>query len=129
MCLLDRVLSWNVLQIRCAAASQQATNNPLRRNNSLGIMCGIEYAAQAMALHGVLVTDGAEFHRPRVGYLATLRELAWHEDRLDLLPGYLDIRAERLHVEARRVIYNFALRHEDRVVLEGRAAIVLEAGG
>jgi predicted hotdog family 3-hydroxylacyl-ACP dehydratase len=54
MCLLDEVLDWNAQHIRCRTATHRAPDNPLRSHDRLGIACGIEYAAQAMALHGAL---------------------------------------------------------------------------
>lgn len=125
MCLLDGVLTWDGARIHCAASSHRALNNPLRRNDRLGVLCGVEYAAQAMALHGVLATGHAGRHEVRhgVSYLATLRALACHTDRLDLLPGTLDVVAERVHGDASHAIYRFTLRHEDGILLDGRAAL------
>ncbi|MEA2726194.1 MAG: hypothetical protein QOF70_669 [Acetobacteraceae bacterium] len=125
MCLLDGVLTRDAARIQCATATHRAADNPLRHDGRLGILCGVEYAAQAMALHGALATG--ETGRARVGYLASLRALACHAERLDLLPGTLVVEAERLHAEADRVIYGFTLRHEGRTLLTGRAAVVLSA--
>ena len=126
MCLLDGVLAWDGARVHCVASSHRALNNPLRHNGRLGVLCGVEYAAQAMALHGALTNGDAEGHRVRHGptsYLATLRALACHADRLDLLPGTLDVAAEQLHGEAGRAIYRFTLRHADCILLDGRAAL------
>jgi len=51
MVLLQQVLDWGVDSIRCLADSHRAPDNPLRAHGRLGIACGIEYAAQSMALH------------------------------------------------------------------------------
>ena len=51
MCLLDRVLSWDEQQVCCVAQGHQAADHPLRAEGRLGIAVGIEYAAQAMAVH------------------------------------------------------------------------------
>jgi predicted hotdog family 3-hydroxylacyl-ACP dehydratase len=128
MCLLDGVLSWDVTQIRCAARSHLALDNPLRRDGRLGALCGVEYAAQAMAVHGALAagaTRGSD--PPRAGFLASLRAVTLYADRLDLLPGTLTVEAERLHGDADRAIYGFTLRHADRILLSGRAAVALMA--
>ena len=124
MCLLDGVLNWDKADIRCVATSHRATTNPLRRDGRLGVLCGVEYAAQAMALHGVLTSD-TDAGRPRLGYLASIRALTCHVSRLDLQPGTLIVEAERLHGDADRAIYGFNLRHENNVLLGGRAAVVL----
>jgi predicted hotdog family 3-hydroxylacyl-ACP dehydratase len=132
MCLLDSVLSWDEVRIQCATESHRAPYNPLRRNHRLGTLCGVEYAAQAMALHNVLTVSGAHTPGsvlPRPGYLASLRELVCHGDRLDLLPGTLVVVAERLFGEASRAIYHFTVRHQDSVLLDGRAAVVVKEIG
>jgi predicted hotdog family 3-hydroxylacyl-ACP dehydratase len=124
MCLLDGVLSRDEAHISCITATHRWPGNPLRRDGRLGILCGIEYAAQAMALHAALASEGSA--SPRRGYLASLRNVCCHDDRLDLLPGPLIVDAERLLGDAGGMIYAFALRHENRQLLDGRAAVVLE---
>ncbi len=121
MCLLDGVLSWDEARICCIARSHQSPDNPLRRNGQLGILCGVEYAAQTMALHGALVSGNPGLS----GYLASVRSVRCAADRLDLVPGDLGVEAERLHSEAGRAIYRFRVYHADRVLLDGRAAVVL----
>ena len=54
MCLIDQVLDWSATDIRCRTASHRLTSNPLRTADCLRSECGIEYAAQAIAIHGVL---------------------------------------------------------------------------
>jgi predicted hotdog family 3-hydroxylacyl-ACP dehydratase len=126
MCLLDGVLSWDGARIICETASHRAADNPLRRDGRLGILCGVEYAAQAMALHGALGAADTNTSGPaRVGYLASLRALACHTDRLDQLAGALIVETECLHGEPSRAIHGFSLRHEDRILLSGRAAVML----
>ena len=58
MCLLDEVIEWDAQHIRCRSATHRDPDNPLRSHGRLGIACGIEYAAQAMALHGALAAHG-----------------------------------------------------------------------
>jgi len=59
MCLLDEIIEWSAQHIRCRTATHRAPDNPLRSHDRLGIACGIEYAAQAMALHGALANAAA----------------------------------------------------------------------
>jgi predicted hotdog family 3-hydroxylacyl-ACP dehydratase len=54
MCLLDEVMEWDAQHIRCGSGTHRLLNHPLRSNGRLGIACGIEYAAQTMAVHGAL---------------------------------------------------------------------------
>ena len=82
MCLLDCVEVWDQQRIQCRASSHRAADNPLRAFSRLGTVCGIEYAAQAMAVHGALLAppDSAS---ARVGYLVSVRGTQLHVLRLD----------------------------------------------
>nr|WP_296895544.1 3-hydroxylacyl-ACP dehydratase [Thiobacillus sp.] len=125
MCLLDAVLEWSDTVIVCHAVSHTSPANPLRAEGRLGAAAGIEYAAQAMAVHGALIAgDDAP---PRQGYLTSVRSVSLHVGRLDDLPGALDVRAERLSGDGNHILYQFSLAHAGRCLLEGRAAVVLDA--
>jgi len=126
MCLLDAVIDWSMTAISCRAVSHTDPRNPLRAEGRLGAAAGIEYAAQAMAVHGALIANPDE--RPRQGYLASVRGVQLHVARLDDLPGELGVEAERLSGDANNILYRFSVRHGDRCLLEGRAAVVLDAG-
>jgi predicted hotdog family 3-hydroxylacyl-ACP dehydratase len=125
MHLLDGVLSWDADRIRCLSRTHHDRQNPLRMDGQLSALCGIEYAAQAMAIHGVLA--GNVGSRPRTGYLASLREVSCRGTRLDDLEGDLIVEAKRLMGEESHVIYSFEVGVGDIEVLRGRAAVVLEA--
>jgi predicted hotdog family 3-hydroxylacyl-ACP dehydratase len=125
MCLLDSVLRWDERQIVCEAISHQQLDNPLRAKGRLGAATGVEYAAQAMAVHGgLLAPEGSE---PTQGYLTSVRGLNLHVARLDDLRGPLQVIAERLSGDERLILYQFQLCHQDRCLLEGRASVVLDA--
>ena len=125
MCLLDGVISWDAASIRCVSAQHRAPDNPLCRADGLAAVCGIEFAAQAMAVHGRLASGATG--RPRAGYLASVRDLACREDRLDHLPDGLIVDAELLMGDEQRVLYRFVLLSAGREILSGRAAVILEA--
>jgi predicted hotdog family 3-hydroxylacyl-ACP dehydratase len=124
MCLLDGVLSWDEQHIVCTTASHRAGDNPLRRNGRLHAICGVEYAAQAMALHGGLASGDQA--RPRMGYFASLREVVCRVAYLDAIEDDLLVDAERLLNEGLRVIYRFTVGGKDGELISGRAAVVLE---
>ncbi|WP_175719603.1 hotdog family protein [Burkholderia anthina] len=134
MCLLDRVEAWDAARIRCSATSHRDPHNPLRSQGRLASVCGIEYAAQAMAVHGALLDTQQAAHtertgqaRPRVGYLASVRNVDAFVDRLDMFALPLTIDAERIGSDGRSVLYGFALRCGERLLLSGRAAVMLDA--
>ena len=125
MCLLENVLECNGQRIVCDALSHTDPLNPLRAADRLGAATGVEYAAQAMAVHGALLapSDAA----PTQGYLTSVRGLSLHVDRLDDLAGPLRISAERLSGDARLILYQFHIHHGERCLIEGRASVVLDA--
>jgi predicted hotdog family 3-hydroxylacyl-ACP dehydratase len=124
MCLLDRLESWSAQHIVCAADNHRDPQHPLRTHTGLLAPCAIEYAAQAMALHGALV--GLEAGTPASpGYLASARAVQLHRLRLDDLPGELHIEATRQAGDARQILYAFTVSHAGQPVAEGRAAVVL----
>jgi predicted hotdog family 3-hydroxylacyl-ACP dehydratase len=125
MCLLDAVVDWSETAITCRALSHADPANPLRAEGRLGAANGIEYAAQAMAVHGALLAGAGD--RPRQGYLTSVRSVQLHVARLDDLAGELAVRAERLSGDSNHILYQFALSHAGRCLLEGRAAVVLDA--
>jgi predicted hotdog family 3-hydroxylacyl-ACP dehydratase len=138
MCLLDEVLAWDAARIRCRSATHRATDNPLRAHGRLGAACGIEYAAQAMAVHGALVAASAPLERTvssivrgslgaAVGYLASVRNVALHVTRLDDLEADLIAAAHRITGDARTVLYEFSVWHAGQPLITGRAGIVFDA--
>ena len=138
MCLLDEVLSWDAARIRCRSGSHRAADNPLRAHGRLGAACGIEYAAQAMAVHGALVAASAPLASTvstnvrgsigaAVGYLASVRNVALHVARLDDLEADLIAVAERITGDGRTVLYEFSVWGALRLLLSGRATIVFDA--
>ena len=124
MCLLDGVLEWNADTIRCRAISHREPNNPLRRNGKLYAITGVEYASQAMAIHGAL--SGTVAGRPRAGYLASLRDVVCHRARLDDGAEELIISAERLMGDESRVVYGFSVASDGEEIVAGRATVVLD---
>ncbi len=126
MCLLDGVAQWDVAGIRCFASSHRSPDNPLAIDGILGAAIGVEYAAQAMAVHGGLT--GATENRPKAGYLASLRALALHRRRLDDLEDDLVIEAHQLAGNGSNVAYGFTVTSGGEMILEGRATVLLDMG-
>lgn len=127
MCLLDRVEAWNEQRIACRANSHRAVDNPLRAHGRLGAACGIEYAAQAMAVHGALLAP-AGVACARVGYLVSVRGAQLHVPRLDDIVEDLLVEASCITRSENNILYQFSVSSAGRVLLDGRAAVVLDAG-
>ena len=125
MCLLDSVLRWDAIRIECRTATHREIDNPLRSHGRLGCACGVEYAAQAMAVHGALVADRAR--APAAGYLVGLRRVILQVARLDDIETDLLISGERLDGDDTIVLYEFSVHNELRSFLSGRATVALDA--
>lgn len=136
MVLLDEVSDWDDAHIVCRTAMHQDRGNPLLVAGQLSSVCAIEFAAQAMAVHGSLLAQGSEpsagsavTRKPRAGFLASVRNLRMEVARLDDVRGVLTIEATRESGDDARVLYGFEVRAGDRLLVSGRAAVVLQASG
>lgn len=124
MCLLGGVVSWDASRIRCTSRSHRDPHNPLRADGRLPALCAIEYAAQAMAVHGGLA--GSISAPPRAGFLASVRGVIINRDRFDDLEDELIVDAEKILGDEGRVIYQFAVQAGGLPIVSGRAAVVLD---
>lgn len=138
MCLLKNVQAWDESKIVCLANSHRELDNPLRAHNKLGIACGIEYAAQAMAVHGALLAYANQLNAdnsakptnietPKVGYLVSVRGVTMLTTRLDDIEADLTVTAICMTASESNMLYQFTLCANDKILLEGRAAVVLDA--
>ena len=154
MCLLERVVACETASIRCETRSHLDQSNPLRRNGHLSSICAVEYAAQAMALHGALTApenfgaltapgnigaltapgrnnalnrarSGNAAADVRHGYLASVRDLRCRTRFLDQHTGTLNVSAELIFNESSRHIYAFVVADGDTELVTGRAAVIL----
>lgn len=125
MCLLDTVSAWDESEITCCADSHRAADNPLAVDGRLPIEAGIEYAAQAMAIHGSLCGGRDKGGAPRIGYLAVLSKVRWSVQHLDDCDSPLRVRATRLVATADGSHYQFELSHRGAVLLSGQAVVAL----
>jgi len=124
MCLLDQVLDWDSSRVRCLSRAHRSPANPLRSEGRLSSLCGIEFAAQAMAVHGALCAEELPATR-QGGYLVSLRNVTLNCERLDDIEEDLVATASRLGGDAVTVLYDFTLHAESRSLVTGRATIVI----
>jgi predicted hotdog family 3-hydroxylacyl-ACP dehydratase len=126
MCLLDRVEDWDETGITCHSTRYAASDNPMRRDDgSLGTTCGIEIAAQAMALHGRLSAPAEG--PPRPGFLVSLRDVRLRAQCFPPDAGPLTIAAQQLLGDARGASYSFTVTAGEDEWLSGRATVLFEA--
>ena len=128
MCLLDSVVDWDDVRIHLMATSHRHAGNPLRSDGVLRAVHLCEYGAQAMAVHGGLLAqrDGAV---AAPGLLVSLRAVKLYADRVDDLPGDIDVHAEKLLDASGSWQYAFRVEHAGHLLAEGRAAVVQVVSG
>jgi predicted hotdog family 3-hydroxylacyl-ACP dehydratase len=145
MCLLDEVIAWSDARVSSRSSTHREADNPLRAHGRLGIACGIEYAAQTMAVHGALIAGTAQpaaawaapgapaagapaAGSPAAGFLAAVRDVRFHSLRLDDVQGDLICDAVRMAGDATTALYEFELRSQAAPLLSGRATVIFDAG-
>jgi predicted hotdog family 3-hydroxylacyl-ACP dehydratase len=121
MCLLDGVDTWDEGAMVCTATGHGHPAHPLRDGATLPAVCGIEYAAQAVALHAALSRGRGQV--PAAGLLAAVRDVILSVDRLDDLAGPLTIRVEKLLAQDAGLLYRFAVAAGGREALQGRLSV------
>ncbi|MFK5913387.1 MAG: hypothetical protein QM484_03360 [Woeseiaceae bacterium] len=123
MCLLDRVDFWDENKIVCYSNSHLLQTNPLRREESLSSVHLLEYAAQAMAVHGGL-HDRQQGTQMTEGYLAALRDVDIDLCELDTIQTELRIEADKILSQGGNMIYTFSVLSEEKELVSGRATVV-----
>jgi predicted hotdog family 3-hydroxylacyl-ACP dehydratase len=129
MCLLDEVVNWSAEGISCRSGGHRAADHPLRAHGRLGVACGIEFAAQAMAVHGALIADAHDAHdahdaKPPAGILASVRGVRLHVARLDDVQSDLICDALRIAGDRGSILYEFELHSATMRLLSGRATVL-----
>ena len=119
MNLLDAIVTWDATRLAAVARGHRDGGHPLRRDAMLPVACAVEYGAQAAAAHGALVEK-----RPSgAGFLAAVRSVVFHAERLDDVESDLEIAVEWLGGSEAGVLYRFALSAAGRPLAEGRLTV------
>ena len=129
MRLIDRIVSYDEQRIVCESDSHRAADHPLADGGTLSIVVGLEYGAQAMAIHGGLLAATAQPRRPRArhGFLVAASDLNWFVERLDACASPLIIEAVSELKSDKHVAYRFEIRAAHLTLLRGRASVLLDA--
>ena len=123
MCLLDGVLEWDDEYIICQTNSHHLLDNPLCCEQGLSALQGIEYGAQAMAVHGGLLAQ-REGKKIAQGFLVAARNIEITIEWLDKIAGPLLIKAKKIMHDDKHSIYEFVLSHDDQILVKGRTTVM-----
>ena len=126
MCLIERVVSWDEKRICCSTDSHLSAANPLRQNGSLPGLCAVEYAAQALALHGVLNrSQRTSPDRYSEAYIVSSRRLAFQAGNLSDAAESLTITAELKVWHQASAVYAVSVNAGDNSWLKGDLVVML----
>lgn len=109
----------------CSTQSHLAMDNPLRQDGILSVYAGVEYAAQAQALHARLTARAQDDTSPRKGFVAVASKLEAQVRDLDEIAAPLRIELVQLAVNAQSSLYQFSLIAAGRPLLQGELLAVL----
>lgn len=123
MCLIDSVTRWDERSIECLGACD-SLDHPLLSDGQLSATAAIEYAAQATAVHGFLLSHGgvAQF-----GVLAKLTDISLGATVIDPVHSPLQIYAELIARTDAGCIYNFEVKGARLAIASGRLMIAFLA--
>lgn len=127
MCLLEKVETYDAENILCQTESHLDPQHPLRTAAGLASIHGVEYAAQAAALHIALSPPSSSTPLPKSGFLAALQDCQRYQDWLDQENTPLQIAGHRLFVDAARgAKYQFRIFTKTQVLLTGELLIIFD---
>jgi len=125
MVLLDAISLWDQQTIRCLTQSHLLPDNPLRDGGVLSVFAGVEYAAQAMAIHARLLDSATADIPPRKGFLAVASKLNANVDVLDHIAAPIQVEANMLAHNTDSSLYAFSLTADGQTLLSGQLTAVI----
>ena len=123
--MLNSVEQWDATSIICLSSTHRNHDNPLRHEGRLGILSGLEFAAQAMGVHVGLTRDTSQRHAS-IGYLGAVRDLRIYSLSFQQFPEDLTIGAKLILAQQMSFIYAFTIKVKEQSLLEGRASIFIQ---
>lgn len=124
MCLLHEVIATDSDSLTALATSHLNTDNPLRQGDKIATINGIEYAAQAMALHGSLLSSASP-EAPQAGYIATVRNIEMITAFIPETGAPLLITVEQLMSDSNGFTYHFYIDCEQQRLISGKITVFL----
>lgn len=126
MCLWESVEAFDAQQIHCRTTRHLMPDHPLKENGQLSRLHLIEYGAQLVAVHGGLLSlPTTAQNTPKIGYLASVRQVQFREFEADALQTpQLYGHADQLFADDSGQLYQFCIEDAQRQPLcQGRVMI------
>ena len=122
MCLLNEVIEADSDSLTALASSHLDDDNPLRLEGRIATVNGIEYAAQAMAIHGSLLSS-ASLETPQAGYIATVRNIEMRTEFIPETGASLLIKVQQLMSNNNGFTYQFHIHCEQQELISGKITV------
>jgi predicted hotdog family 3-hydroxylacyl-ACP dehydratase len=123
--MIERVVRWDAGGIVAATTRHRAADNPLRRDGRLAAVHLVEFAAQAVAIHGGL-RNAADGKPPQPGLLVSVRDVQTTRDHIEDLPEEIEIEARALMINDASWQYAFNVIHAGAIIASGRVAAMAQ---
>lgn len=123
MCLLTAVEYWDAERIECRGVATEDPAHPLRHGGLVAPVHAIEYAAQAIAVHGALTAEAGDT-AARPGMIANVRDVQWPHTATALADGPPGISCTAESVAPRFCRYAFVVTDGAGDSVTGRIMIV-----
>lgn len=120
MCLLNEVIQSDETSLIAQAISHRNIDHPLRIDGTISTINGIEYAAQAMAVHGSLLSEQAQS-----GYIASVRNINILTPVLPEKEQPLVINVIQLMSNENGFTYQFDISCEQQSLISGKITVFL----
>ena len=134
MSLLHEIIQADETSLTAQAVSHRDADNPLRINGRIAMVNGIEYAAQAMAVHGSLVLEKKQEEnkaelKSSQGYIATVRNIElnapYFPEADSSSSAALLIKVKQLMSDQNGFTYQFDIHCRQQLLISGRITVFL----
>lgn len=129
MSLLHEVVNSDQKSLLATAISHLDADNPLRLKGKIAMINGIEYAAQAMAIHGSLLSEWSKPAElptsPQTGYIATVRNIDIKVPFVPETDSPLNVEVEQLMSDGNGFTYQFHISCEQQSLISGKITVFL----
>ena len=122
MCLIDRVVEYDSVRIKCETNSHQSASNPLVNSGKVSTIILVEYASQVAAIHAAL--NKQEFTGGKPAYIGSVKNVILLATSFDTATNTLTLDAKCILATSNGAIYEFSVSNH-RLLAKGQINLLL----
>lgn len=126
MCLIQNIIDWSESTICCSTTAHLDADNILAIDSRLPAWSGIEYIAQALALHGVLLKGAEEQLVIQKAFVATIQTAEIFTDDISQYPGALTIQATIIFSQENSAVFDCSLEYDGEELLSCECGVIFQ---